>query len=121
VHSWHASLACPSGWEEDEKRVEYHRREAAKTHNDIGKLLLPWYKRWQREDKSLVELWREFKAREQDPQYAEFLRKERQRLREMSKEAESETAAMTGAREAMRAERERQEIRRRKKRARLRG
>jgi hypothetical protein len=120
VHSWHASLAAPSGWEDDDKRVEYHRVEAAKTHNDIGKLLLPWYKRWQREDKSLVDLWREFKEREKDPQYAEFLRQERQRLREMSRSAESEAQALESLHEARQAERKRQEERGRKRRARLR-
>jgi hypothetical protein len=120
VHLWHASLAAPSGWEEDDKRTEYHRREASKTHNDIGKLLLPWYKRWQREEKSLIEMWREFKEREKDPQYAEFLRKERQRLREMSREAASETKALAGLTDARQAERERQEQLRRKRRARLR-
>jgi hypothetical protein len=121
AHQWHCCAGQPTGWEEDDRRTEYHRHEARKAHNDVGKLLLPWYKRWQKEDKTPLDLWREFKAREKDPEYAKFLRAERARLREISRAARAESEAMADIYKAKALERERLDaLTRKRKHARLR-
>lgn len=83
AHQFHCSLAQPNGMEGDEDRAEYHVKAAKHTFNDIGKLLLPWYKQWEDEGQSLAQMWKNFKLLEKNPVYAASLHKKRSRLKEI--------------------------------------
>jgi len=111
---WHSCAGQPSGWEEDNKRVDWHQKEARKTWNDVGRCLLPWYDQFdQLEERPLEEIYAEFKAREKDPAYAEYLRKERQRLRASFQKAKRGQAALVEVAEGLRTLRKRRGARRR--------
>lgn len=101
IHQWHTVLAAPSGLEGDEKRAEFHIKEAKTAFNDIGKLLLPWYKAWADEGQTLAKLWAEFKRQEQDPVYAKFLEGERQKLRDLTTRVRDEMRALEQAQGAL--------------------
>lgn len=101
AHAWHCSAAQLVEWDEREERFEFHRKEARKTFNAVGKSLLPWYKRWETgSEKPLAQLWKEFKEREKDPVYKAKLDVIRAGLRQKSDTAGSELAAMNNARKA---------------------
>jgi hypothetical protein len=88
-------------WDEHEERFEFHRKEARKTFNAVGKSLLPWYKRWETgSEKPLAQLWKEFKEREKDPVYKTKLDVIRAKLRQKSDVAASGLTAMNNARKA---------------------
>lgn len=101
AHTWHCSAAQLVEWDEREERFEFHRKEARKTFTTVGKILLPWYKRWETgSDKSLAQLWKEFKEREKDPVYKAKLDEIRNELRQKSVESGSSIAALSNARKA---------------------
>ena len=84
AHQFHCSLAQPNGMEGDEDRAAFHVQGARNAFNDVGKLLLPWYKQWEEEGQTLAKMWKEFKLKEQDPVYAAYLEKQRKKLRDSS-------------------------------------
>ena len=80
VHNWHCSAAQVTGWDEHEQLFDYHSKKARLSYNKIGRMVLPWHKGWQAEEKSLAQLWKEFKAEEKDPLYVQRLTKIRTKL-----------------------------------------
>jgi hypothetical protein len=95
THLWHCSAAQLTEWDEKETKFEHHRKEANRSFRDVGKLLLPWYKRWHKtEEKSLAQLWREFKEQEKDPVYAKRLAEARSSLVSLQKESGTQSALM---------------------------
>lgn len=116
AHLWHAAAGQPTGFEtERDERVEYHRNEARKSFQAVGRLLLPWYKKWRESDgKSLAELYRQFKARESDPGYAVWLKEERQRLTKLRQDSAQSAEALKLAAADLRAMRGTQDRRRRR-------
>lgn len=119
THLWHASVGAPGAFEtENDDRVEYHRTEGKRAFNAVGRLLLPWYKQWKdSEGKELARMWREFKEREKNPEYAAWLKSERKRLGEMSKRDMASAKALESAMadlKQQRAERQRQTRQRRR-------
>lgn len=101
AHAWHCSAAQLVEWDDREERFEFHRKEARKTFNAVGKSLLPWYKRWETgSEKPLAQLWKEFKEREKDPVYKAKLDVIRAGLRQKSDTAGLELTAMNNARKA---------------------
>lgn len=101
AHAWHCSAAQLVDWDEKEDRFEFHRKEARKTFDAVGKSLLPWYNRWKTgSEKSLTQLWKEFKERETDPVYKAKLDKIREGLRQKSDTSNVELLAMNNARKA---------------------
>lgn len=101
AHAWHCAAAQLVEWDEREERFEFHRKEARKTFNAVGKSLLPWYNRWKvGAEKSIAQLWKEFKAREKDPVYGAKLDEIRAKLRQKSEHAGSELKAMNNVRKA---------------------
>jgi len=117
TYFWHVVLGKPTGWEEDRSEVDGHQRDAIRAWNDVGKHLLPWYKDFvSRKEKSLEQLWKEFKEQEKDPEYAAWLKVERAKLRDIGVQARSEADGLSQAAERLRALKEEQ-----MRRARLRG
>lgn len=89
AHTWHCSAAQVTGWDEEETLFEHHRTMAHKAYTTIGRSCLPWYKDWKDLDtESLEKVWKEFKEREKDPEYAAYLKAERKRLRDLVEAAE---------------------------------
>lgn len=116
AHDWHCAAAQLVEWDEHEERFEFHRREARKTFNAVGKSLLPWYKQWETgSEKPIAQLWKEFKEREKDPVYKAKLDKIRSELRQKSDSADAEAAAAEHARAAY------SELHRRRRKAQARG
>lgn len=68
IHAWHCGAARSNMWDEKGEDFEFHRKEADKSYKAIGRLTLPWYNDWAPE-KSLKELWDDFKAVEKDPEF----------------------------------------------------
>lgn len=91
AHNWHCSAAQVTGWDEKETLFNDHSRKVKQAYNLIGKSLLPWYKQWAAEEKSLADLWRQFKEEEKDPEYAKVLKAEREKLYSKVKDAETST------------------------------
>ncbi len=119
THLWHASVGAPGAFEtEQDDRVEHHRTEAKRAFNTVGRFLLPWYKQWKdSEGKELARLYREFKEREKNPEYAAWLKAERKRLSEMSRHDMAGVKALEGAMadlKKQRAERQRKDRQRRR-------
>ena len=123
THLWHSSAGAPTGWEEDSSRIDFHRVEANKAFRDVGRLLLPWYKRWsQDEGRELVDMYKAFKDREKDPAYAALLKKRREKVNARVAQFKAEAALLEELRKERAEERNNRdrEQRRRRKRARLR-
>jgi hypothetical protein len=117
AHLWHSCAGAP-GFEEDGSRVEYHRKEAAKVFRDIGRLRLPWYKQWARDEgKELADAWKAFKEMEKDPEYAKKLRRMRTEVNEKAEEARREAQALSEISESIR-KRQAEASRRRRRRQR---
>jgi hypothetical protein len=121
AHLWHSCLGHPTEWEgEDDERPSAHRREAKKAFTDIGRLLLPWYKRWRiDEGTELVDLWKAFKEREKDPEYAKELKRDRAKVNRLAQEYKDRIVTADEIREARKAqqaelERKKQERKRRR-------
>ena len=95
---WHLSMGQATGWEEDTSEIDAHRPDAVQSWNDMGRYLLPWYKGFAaKKEKSLEQLWKEFKEQEKDPEYAAWLREERKRLREIGTSARMEAEVLASA------------------------
>lgn len=99
---WHSCAGQPTGWEDDDKRVDWHAREANKTWKDIGRCLLPWYDLFSKRDLSIQQMWQIFKEQEKDPEYAAYLSKERKRLRELAQNSKASEVAVKDAVESLR-------------------
>jgi hypothetical protein len=121
AHLWHSCSGAP-GFEEDGSRVEFHRKEAAKAFRDVGRLRLPWYKQWSREEgHELADTWKAFKEREKDPEYAKELKRMRAEVNEKVESARREAQALSEISQEIRdRQAERDRMRRRKRRAGLR-
>ena len=116
AHQFHCSLAQPNGMEGDEDRAAHHVKEARNAFNDIGKLLLPWYKQWEEEGETLAKQWRDFKLRERDPAYAAYLKKQRGRVNQIAEDNKQNLQVMTDLKLRLRERNKKKflEIRRRK-------
>lgn len=68
VHTWNSGAARSNIWDERGDDFEFHRKEADKAYKAVGRLALPWYNAWAPE-KSLVEVWKDFKEHEKDPAF----------------------------------------------------
>jgi len=88
AHAWHCAAAQVTGWDEKETLFNDNSKEVRRAYNLIGKSLLPWYKQWAAEEKSLAQMWREMREAEKNPEYAAFLRKEKEKLIAKVKEVE---------------------------------
>jgi hypothetical protein len=120
AHLWHCSAAQVTGLDDDEKLFEFHREKAQSVYTKTGKMLLPWYKIWKAEEgRSLAEMWRQFKEREKDPEYAAFLQKERDRLRQVVQGAQFDAKARDQAAKAYKAELAARDIALKRRRARF--
>lgn len=94
AHHWHCSAAQVTGWDEQEELFEYHKKQAKRAYNIIGKNRLPWYKVWEiTEEKPLDQLWKEFKEAEKNPEYAAHLRELRDDLRKTAGEGQERREA----------------------------
>ena len=105
AYEWHCHAAQLTEWDEEEKKFEYHRKEADKLYKNIGRSLFPWYKNWSEEEgKALADLWKRFKAEEQKPEFQKWRQTEKARLRSFAEQARAEhlafTAAMTARQQA---------------------
>jgi hypothetical protein len=106
AHAWHCAAAQVTGWDEKETLFNDHSKQVRRAYNLIGKSLLPWYKQWSIEEKSLAQMWRDLKEEEKDPEYAKVLQIERDKLFAKVKEAQDD---MKNYAEGMRLMKEREE------------
>jgi hypothetical protein len=114
VMFWHSCAGQPTGWGDDDKRVNWHMREANKVWKDIGRYSLPWYDLFKEVEKSIEQLWKEFKEREKDPEYAAELKRDRQRLTEIANQFKSDAKSVQQAVDSLRNLRNKLERERRK-------
>ena len=70
VHQWHCAASASTAWDESGADFEFHHKEAEKAYKDVGRLTLPWYN-WKTE-KTLEELWLDFKKQEKDPVFQKW-------------------------------------------------
>lgn len=116
AHLWHCSAAQLTEWDEKEEKFEFHRIEASKAFKDIGRTLLPWYKRWDESDRRLEDLWKTFKDQEKDPEFQKWRSKEVAKLNKMADDFTSRAKAIeTVFERKAKAEREKQEAERRRR------
>jgi hypothetical protein len=91
AHAWHAAAAASDPWDTEGKTFEFHRKECNKIYRDVGKLKLPWYKRWTLDDAdALVTLIRQFFAQEREPGFKEWREKTKKEMRDKIQAAEQE-------------------------------
>lgn len=111
AHSWHASAASSDPWDTEGKTFDFHRKECNKIYRGVGKLKLPWYKRWTLDDvDTLVKLIKDFFAQERDPEFRKWRDKVKKEMRDKIDQAEQEQKALREIGEALKqaqAERER--------------
>ena len=107
VFQWHCAAAQVTGWDEKEALFDYHSGQAKHAYNVIGKNLLPWYKQWKVEERSVADLWKAFKAAEKDPVYGAHLKKRKAEL--ISGLEKEHTDAEDYKRRLLAAEREREQ------------
>jgi hypothetical protein len=89
AHRWHSSAAVSDPWDDEGKTFEFHRKEVNKAYREVGKLKLPWYKRWQLDDaEKLAQLIRNFYAQEREPGFKEWREKTKQSMRDNIAELE---------------------------------
>ena len=86
-HRWYCSAAQVTGWDPHEAQYELYAKRVAKTHAQLSNILLPWQSTAVGGANTMAELWRRMKEEEKDPAYGAYLRKERQRLRDLAAEA----------------------------------
>lgn len=83
AHRWSAAAALSDPWDEEGKTFDFHRKEANKAYREVGKLKLPWYKRWKLDDaEKLSQLIRDFYAQEREPGFQEWREKTKQAMRD---------------------------------------
>lgn len=71
VHTWHSSAAAADPF--DSEVFEFHRNGADQAFKTIGRLKLPWYERWSKEDaRELHSLLRKFYEQEKDPEFRKW-------------------------------------------------
>jgi hypothetical protein len=96
IHAWHCSAARSNMWDEKGEDFEFHRKEADKSYKAIGRLTLPWYNDWAPE-KSLKEMWDDFKAVEKDPEFQKWRVATKAEMKKRVDKAVSEQAALETA------------------------
>lgn len=118
VHHWNAGAARSNVWDESGDDFEFHRKEADKAYKAVGRLTLPWYNSWAPE-KSLAEMWKEFKDEEKDPAFQARRKKIKSQLNELTAKAEAEMKSMEQVIKRQREHAREQELKRRGKHGRL--
>lgn len=93
THAWHCGAARSNMWDEKGEDFEFHRKETDKSYKAIGRLTLPWYNDWAPE-KSLKEMWDDFKAVEKDPEFQKWRIAEKAKLREKRDKGVAEQKAL---------------------------
>jgi hypothetical protein len=95
AHSWHASASASDPWDMEGKTFEFHRKAANRIYRDVGKLKLPWYKRWTLDDADvLVGLIKQFYAQERDPKFREWRDKVKKEMNDKIVQIEQEQKAL---------------------------
>jgi len=103
MHDWHAGAAASDPWDAEGATVEFHRQESAKIYRGIGKIKLPWYKRWTLDDAdALVRLIKQFYAQEREPGFKEWREKTKKEMRDRIDEHKHRRKAIEDAGEAVR-------------------
>jgi hypothetical protein len=98
AHAWHAAAAASDPWDTEGKTFEFHRKESNKLYRGIGKLKLPWYKRWTLDDAdALVKLIQQFYAQEKEPGFKEWREKTKKDMRDKIEQAEEENRMLQEA------------------------
>jgi hypothetical protein len=111
-HAWHAAAAASDPWDTEGKTFEFHRKESNKLYRGIGKLKLPWYKRWTLDDvDALVKLIRQFYAQEREPGFKEWREKTKKDMRDKIEQVEEDIKAMQEVSENVRKAKAEQEKR----------
>jgi hypothetical protein len=112
AHDWHVAAAASDPWDTEGKTFEFHRKESNKLYRGIGKLKLPWYKRWTLDDAdALVKLIRQFYAQEKEPGFKEWREKTKKDMRDKIERVEEEYKALQEAGERFKQTRIEQEKR----------
>ncbi len=93
VHHWNSGAARSNIWDEKGDDFEFHRKEADKAYKAIGRLALPWYNAWEPE-KSLSEVWLDFKEHEKDPEFQVRRKVIKAHLQAIDDKAKSEMRSM---------------------------
>ena len=102
MHTWHAGAATADPWDPEGQTLEYHRQESGKIYRGIGKLKLPWYKRWKLDDaEALVRLIKQFFAQEREPGFKEWREKTKQEMRDKINKVKDNRRVMEEAGEAI--------------------
>jgi len=98
AHAFHVAAAASDPWDTEGKTFEHHRKESNKIYRGIGKLKLPWYKRWTLDDAdALVKLIQQFYAQEREPGFKEWREKTKKEMRDKIEQAEEEHKALQSA------------------------
>lgn len=112
AHDWHVAAAVSDPWDTEGQTFERHRRECGKIYRDIGKLKLPWYKRWALDDSEvLVRLIKQFFAQEREPGFKEWRNKAKQEMRDRIGQLKDGREAMEKVGEAVKQARAKQKER----------
>lgn len=102
AHAWHASAAASDPWDTEGKTFDFHRKECNKIYRSVGKLKLPWYKRWTLDDAdTLIRLIRQFYAQEKDPKFREWRDKVKKEMRDKIESIEQNQKAVREIGEVM--------------------
>lgn len=97
AHAWHSSAAASDPWDTSGKTFETHRKGADAAYRAVGKMSLPWYKRWDLYDADKLNAMVEaFYAQEKDP---EFVRKRNELKKKMTAEIEEMVSGERAVRE----------------------
>ena len=103
AHAWHCGASRSNLWDEKGEDFEFHRKEADKAYKAIGRLTLPWYNDWAPE-KSLKEMWLDFKEVEKDPEFQKWRAAKKAEMRAKRDQALAEQQALATVMEKRKAQ-----------------
>lgn len=109
THAWHCGASRSNMWDEKGEDFEFHRKEADKAYKAIGRLSLPWYNDWAPE-RTLKELWDDFKLAEKDPKLQAWRQAKKAEMRAKRDKAVAEQKALMAV-----MERQKQQLKDRRK------
>ena len=114
AYVWHCNAASANAWDEEGEDFEFHRKEANKTFRAMGMLMLPWYKHWEKTEKSVAQLWKEFKEEEKVPGFKEWRTAKKKWMLDRNEEDKAAAASLNKVWEARRELEKKRRGRRRK-------
>lgn len=119
VHTWHSSAAASDPF--DPEAYEFHRNGADQAFKAVGRLKLPWYERWRKEDAhELHSLLRKFYEQEKDPEFRKWRDSAKKQLQDRIQTRYDEKSARKHAVEALKKKSKEAEERQRRRRERAR-